>query len=101
MGLDINIGDLLALAQISHCRLFRSWCDEIGRAAAGATAVEPEHETRLLLGAAVKDGNDTERAVRALEQAWRRGHERKAGTPHQGTIAEHPQLSHVRRQSSC
>src|SRR5215475_7503530 len=51
-GLTVDHGDLLARAEISDGRGPRRAADPIGDAAAGATAVEAEHETGLFRRAA-------------------------------------------------
>ena len=49
----IDAGEHLALMQIVADGLALGAADLVGAAAAGAAAVEPEHQARLLLGAAV------------------------------------------------
>src|SRR6266487_4683837 len=91
--LAIDRGDLLAFAQIGDGRravLFRDpECD----AAAGAAAVEPEHEARLLRRAAMDEGIDAERAVFADQPRWSPFDEFEARAPHQGAVTEHPEVA--------
>jgi len=62
-------------------------------AAAGAAAVEAEHQSRLLRRAAVVEGIDAERAVLADQPRRHLLDEVEARPPHQRAIAEHPQVA--------
>jgi len=90
--LAIDRGDLLALAQIGDGFVFGTLLHTKHDAAAGTTVIEAEHETRLLARAAVEDGIDAERAMRAFQEAGCLGLEGKARPPHERAVAEHPKL---------
>ena len=62
-------------------------------AAAGAAAVEPEHQARLFRRAAMDEGIDAERAVFANQPRRDPFDEFEAGAPHQRAIAEHPEVA--------
>src|SRR5262249_58361458 len=81
-GLTVDHGDLLARAEISDGRGPRRAADPIGDAAAGATAVEAEHETGLFRRAAMDEGIDAQRPVQADEARGRALREVEAPDPH-------------------
>src|SRR5258708_11140093 len=89
----IDRSHLLALAQIGDggaAVLFRDpECD----AAAGAAAIQPEHEAGLFPRAAVDEGVDAERAVLADQPRWNPFEEVEARPPYQRAIAEHPAVA--------
>src|ERR1700722_18451164 len=88
----IDRGDLLALAQVGDgCRALFLRNPERD-AAAGAAAVEAEHEAGLFRRPPGHKGINAERAVLA-DQPRRNPLEKfEARPPHQRTIAEHPQV---------
>src|SRR5262249_20277887 len=67
--------------------------DTEGDAAAGAAAVEPQHETGLLWCTTVIERIDAERAMLADQPGRHLRDERKTRLPHQRAIAEHPQVA--------
>ena len=91
---NIDIRDLLARTEIGKGLVAllggHTECD----AAARAALVEPEHETGMLKRAAMMEGIDAERPVRADQRRRRPLAEGKARLPHQRAVAEHPKLSH-------
>ena len=86
------MGGLFAAAQIFDCFSAQFCRDPEGDAAAGAAAVEPEHEAGLFRRAAMVEGIDAERAMLADQPRRDLLDERKTRPPHQRAIAEHPQV---------
>ena len=91
--LAVDRGDLLALAQIGDGGCAVLLRDPERDAAAGAAAVEPEHEARLLRRAAMDEGIDAERAVFADQTRRNPFDEFEARAPHQGAVTEHPEVA--------
>src|SRR5580692_3880356 len=85
--LAIDVGGLFARAQIVDGRKAMLSLEAEGDAAAGAAAVEPEHQGRLFRRAAMVERIDTERPVLADQPRWNLLDERKPRPPHQRTIA--------------
>ena len=92
-GLDINLRHLLAL------RADRRWCRRVCRPrpernpAAGAAAIEPEHEARPLRRSAMHEGIDAERTVQPGQPRRVPFEILEARPPHQRAIGEHPQVA--------
>src|SRR5262249_22093948 len=97
--LDIDVGDLLALAEIRDRLVLCARGDAVDDTAAGAASIEPEHEAWCSMGAAMHHRIDAERAMRALEQGRLRLGEGKAWSPHQRAVAEHPEFNHYSRHA--
>src|SRR5450759_864902 len=91
--LAVDRRDLLARAQVGDRRGAMLLRDPERDAAAGAAAVEAEHEAGLFGGAAVHEGVDAERAMLADQPRRDLLDERKARPPHQRAIAEHPEVA--------
>src|SRR5260221_6748141 len=91
--LAIDRGDLLAFAQIGDGRVAVLLGDPEGDAAAGAAAIEPEHEARLFRCSAVDERVNAERAVFPDQPRRNLFDEFEARTPHQRAVAEHPKVS--------
>ena len=91
-GFEIDLGHLLAFAQI-HDRGIAVRCGyPVGDAAASAAAVKAKHEARLFRGAAMNEGVDTQRPVQTDEPRGDSFEVRKAWPPHQRPIAEYPKI---------
>jgi hypothetical protein len=88
----VDGGDLFARAQVGDGAAAVLDRHAVGDAAAGAALVEAEHQTRPLGRAAVNEGIDAERPMRADEPRFEALDERKVGPPHQRTIGEHPEI---------
>ncbi|MDA9455816.1 hypothetical protein XI00_16525 [Bradyrhizobium sp. CCBAU 21359] len=91
--LAIDRGDLLARPQIRDDLGAVLFSDTEGDAAAGAAAVEPEHQARLLRRAAMDEGIDAERPVLADQPRRDALLEVEARSPHQRAVAEHPEVA--------
>ena len=91
-GLAIDARDLLARAQVIDGGGPFGRRDAIGDAAAIAAAVETEHQAGLFRRAAMHEGIDAKRAVRADQPRVPPLQEVEAGPPHQRAIAEHPEV---------
>src|SRR5882724_8841551 len=89
----IDVGGLLAAAQILHGVVAVPGRDPKRDAAAGAAAVEPEHEAGLFRRPAMIERKDAERAVLADQPRRDLFDEFEARPPHQRAIAEHPQVA--------
>jgi hypothetical protein len=88
----IDIGGLLAAAQIVHGNAAQFRRDPERNAATGATAVEAEHKAGFFRSSAMVKRIHAQRAMLADQP---RGHlldKGEAGPPHQRPIAEHPQV---------
>src|SRR5665213_1191490 len=94
-GFAIDQSDLLAPAQIGDRVVAPFGGDTVGNTAAIAAAVKAEHEARPLRRAAVNEGIDAKRAVRADEPRVAPLEEVETRPPHQRPIAEHPQVAAV------
>ena len=94
--LDIDRGDLLALAQIADGRLAQRRGDREGHAGAGAAAVEAEHEPGFFGRAAIDVGVDAQGPAPAAHGRPRAGRVGESRPPHQRAVAEHPEVA-VRR----
>ena len=86
------MGGLLAAAQIVDGLVAQLGRDPEGDAAAGAAAVEPEHEAGLFRRAAMVERIDAERAMLADQPRRNLFDEVEARPPHQRAIAEHPEV---------
>src|SRR5229473_8367729 len=91
--LAIDGGDLLARAQIGDRVGVMLLRDPERDAAAGAAAVQSEHEAGLFRCSPMHEGVDAKRAMLAYQPRRNLLEERKARPPHQRTIAEHPQVA--------
>src|SRR5947208_63479 len=91
--LAIDRGDLLALAQISDGGGAVLFGDPKRDAAAGAAAIEAEHETGLFRRSPVHEGIDAKRAVFADQPGRDLFDEFKTRPPHQRAIAEYPEVA--------
>ena len=91
--LAIDRGHLLARPQIGDHVGTVLFSDAEGDAAAGAAAVEPQHQARLLRRAAMHEGIDAERAVLADQPGRDAFLEFEARPPHQRSVAEHPEVA--------
>src|SRR6266704_5828561 len=91
--LAIDVGRLLAAAQIVHGVAAVLRRDPEGYAAAGAATVEPEHKTGRFRRPAVIERIDAEGAMLADQPRRNLLDEFEALPPHQRTIAEHPQVA--------
>src|SRR5713226_2717169 len=89
----IDVGGLLAAAQIFHGAVALLRRDPERDAAAGAAAVEPEHEAGLFRGPAMVERIDAQRAVLADQPRRDLLDELEARPPHQRAIAEHPEIA--------
>ena len=89
----IDMGGLLAAAQILDdvAALLRRHPER--DAAAGAAAVEPEHQAGLFRGAAMVERIDAERAVLADQPGRDLLDEVETRPPHQRAVAEHPEVA--------
>ena len=97
----IDAGEHLALMQIVADGFALGAADLVGAAAAGAAAIEPEHQAGLLLGAAVVRRFHAERAVIAAHQGRVAFEERKARIPHQRAVGEDPEILARRRRQAA
>src|SRR5258707_9986674 len=91
--LAIDVGGLLAAAQILHGVVAALGRDPKRNAAAGAAAVEPEHEAGLFPRPAMVERINAERAVLADQPRRDLLEELEAWPPHQRAIAEHPEVA--------
>src|ERR1700736_2109622 len=91
--LAIDRGDLLARAQVSDSSGAVFFRDPKRDAAAGASAVEAEHEAGLFRRPPMHEGIDAERAMLADQPRRDLLDELEARPPHQRAIAEHPQVA--------
>src|ERR1700754_596076 len=91
--LAVDAGDLLALAQIGDDGAAVLLRDLVCDAAAGAAAVEAEHQARAFGRAAMDKRIDAERAVFADQPRRHLLDELKARPPHQRAVAEHPEVA--------
>ena len=91
--LAIDRGDLFARAQICDGRGALLVRDPKRDAAAGAAAVEPEHQAGLFRRSAMDEGIDAERAVLADQPRRNLLDELEARPPHQRAVAEHPEVA--------
>jgi hypothetical protein len=90
--LDINGRDLLALTQILDCRLGLDSLDAECDTVATPAAIKAQHETGALRRPAMDVGENTQRAVIAIELRVASLHESKARPPHERTVSEHPEI---------
>src|SRR5271155_5850130 len=90
--LTIDIGGLLAGAQIFDGGVTKPGRDPERDAAASAAAVKSEHEAGLFGGAAMIERIDAQRAMLADQPRWDLLDKFKARPPHQRAVAEHPQV---------
>jgi hypothetical protein len=67
--------------------------EAIGHAPAGAAAAQAHHQPGLEARAAVAGGEDAQRAVVAVRPAERLARVAEAGRPHQGAVAEDPEVA--------
>lgn len=88
----VDLGYLLALAQIRHGCVPLCRRHPIGDAAASAAAVEAKHQTRFLRGAAVDEGIDAQGAVEADEARRYALQEVEPRPPHERTVTKHPKI---------
>src|SRR6516165_11125685 len=91
--LAINVGRLLAAAQVVDRALAPLRCDTESDAATGAAAIEPQHQTRFFRRAAMVERIDAERAVLADQPRRDLFDELEARPPYQRAIAEHPEIA--------
>src|SRR6516165_10657823 len=91
--LAVDRGDLFARTQVGYRRgailLGDTKCD----AAAGAAAVQPQHQAGLFRRSAMDEGIDAKRAVLADQPRRDALDEIEARPPYQRAIAEHPEVA--------
>src|SRR5262249_18947992 len=91
-ALAIHHGDLLARPQIRYRLGAQGACDPIRNAAAGATAIKAEHQAGTFSRPAMVERIDAECPMGADQPRLDPLQELKAWPPHQGTIAEDPDV---------
>ena len=91
-GFEVDGGDLFAFAQIRHGGLAVGCRHPVGDAAAGAAAVEAEHQAGFFRGAAMDEGVDAKRPVEPDEPCREAFQIGKARPPHQRAVPEHPKI---------
>src|SRR5262249_13122517 len=92
MRLEIDRRHLLARAQIGDGLLVFGRGNAIGDAAAGAAAVQAEHEAGTFGRTAMDEGIDAERAVQSDDARRQAFEEFKPRPPDQRSIAEDPEI---------
>lgn len=93
--LAVHHGDLFAGAQIGNRRLPVLGRDPEGQSPAGTAAVEPQDEAWPLRRSPVDMAVDAERAMEPGHGRQLALDESEARPPHQGTIAENPQIARL------
>ena len=91
-GFNVNGGYLFAFPQIRDGGTTIRRCHPIGDAAAGAAAVEAEHEAGLFRGTAVNVRIHTQRPVQPDEPRRDAFKIRETRPPHERTVAENPKI---------
>ena len=91
-GLAIDLGDLLARAQIIDGGAALCGRHPVGDAAAIAAAVEAEHQAGAFRGTAMDEGIDAKRPVGADQAGVAALEVFEAGPPHQRAVGENPQV---------
>ena len=89
----IDVGGLLALPQIRNCGLAPAGRNAERDAPAGAAAVEPKNQPRLLRRSAMVERIDAERPMLADQPRRHLLGKIESRSPHQRTIAEHPEIA--------
>src|SRR5882724_12951964 len=92
LHLAIDRGDLLALTQIGDGGAAVPFGDPECDAAAGAAAIQAEHQARLFRRAAMNEGIDAERTMFADQPGRNPFGESEARAPHQRAVTEHPEV---------
>src|SRR4029078_10863732 len=92
IGLKVDAGRLLALAQIGYSLLPQVRRRAIGHPAAGTAAVEPEHKPRLLRRTTVHERINAQRAVQAGQFGRLTLDIVEARPPDQRSVAEDPEF---------
>jgi hypothetical protein len=92
---------LLALAQVGNRLGAFCFRHPIGDAAAGAAAIQSEHQPGTLGRAAMDIGQDAERAMRPDDPRRQTLEEIEAGPPHQRAIGEDPKVAAVMFGIAC
>src|SRR5258706_9188374 len=90
--LAIDLGHLLARAQVADRGVAFRRGDAKRDAAAIAAAVEAEHEAGLLRRAAMHERIHAQRPVRADQPRRNALDKRETRTPHQRAVTEHPEV---------
>ena len=91
-GFEIDLGHLLAFAQICEGGLAAHRRHPVGDAAAAAAAIEAEHEPGLFRCAAMDEGVDAQRPMQANDPGWDPFQMLETRPPHQRAVAEHPKI---------
>jgi len=91
-GFKVNGGYLFAFAQIRDGGTAIRCRHPVGDAAAGAAAVETEHEARLFRSAAMNERIHTQGAVQPDEACRGALKVREARPPHERTVTKHPKI---------
>ncbi len=97
-ALAIHHGDLLACPQIRDRLGAQRGCDSIRNAAAGAAAVEAQHQAGTLGRPAMVERIDAERPMGADQPCLDLLQKLKARPPHQRAIAENPDVCEILRR---
>ena len=88
----VDARDQLAFAQIAENLVHPPGSDAERAAAASPAALEPENQTGTLRRAPVDDARNAQGAVVAVQPGRSLLDIVKVGTPHQGGVAEHPEV---------
>src|SRR6202521_2102917 len=91
-GFEIDLGHLLAFAQICEGGFAARRRPPVGDAAAAAAAIEAEHESGLFGRAAMDEGVDAQRPMQTDDPGRDAFQVLETRPPHQRAVTEHPKI---------